>query len=92
MLFAAFGTESLGNTALPTRRPVNGRSPPARGGPAPEPFAAMLRAARADRPAPRRALVERVRLQIANGSYETQAKIEALLPRLAGDLGLTRTR
>jgi hypothetical protein len=51
----------------------------------------MLRAARADRPAPRRALVERVRLQIANGSYETQAKIEALLPRLARDLGPTRT-
>jgi hypothetical protein len=37
----------------------------------------------------RQALIDRVRLQIANGSYET-AKIEALLPRLARDLGLAR--
>jgi hypothetical protein len=51
----------------------------------------MLRASRAPPPAHRQALIDRVRLQIANGSYETQAKIEALLPRLARDLGLTRT-
>jgi len=38
-------------------------------------------------PAYRQALVDRVRLQIANGTYETQAKIDALLPQLARDLG-----
>ncbi len=37
-------------------------------------------------PAHRQALVDRVRLQIANGTYETQAKIDALLPRLVRDL------
>jgi hypothetical protein len=39
----------------------------------------------------RQALIGRVRLQIAHGCYETPAKIEALLPRLARDLGLART-
>ncbi|MHC4273640.1 MAG: hypothetical protein ACYSUR_08225 [Planctomycetota bacterium] len=39
----------------------------------------------------RQALINRVRLQIANGCYESEAKIEALLPRLARDLGLART-
>lgn len=90
MLHAAFGTESLGNTAPPTRPTVNGRSPPARGGLGQELFAATLRAARAAPPAPRQALIDRVRLQIANGSYETRAKIVALLPRLARDLELGR--
>jgi hypothetical protein len=56
-----------------------------------EPFAATLPAPRAAPPAHRQALIDRVRLQIANGCYETQAKIEALLPRLARDLGLART-
>ncbi|MHC4710567.1 MAG: hypothetical protein ACYTA3_09105 [Planctomycetota bacterium] len=50
----------------------------------------MLRAPRAAPPVYRQALIDRVRLQIANGSYETPAKIEALLPRLARDLGLAR--
>jgi anti-sigma28 factor (negative regulator of flagellin synthesis) len=37
-------------------------------------------------PAYRQALVDRLRLQIANGTYETQTKIDALLPRLVRDL------
>ena len=41
---------------------------------------------RGNPPAYRQALVDRVRLQIANGTYETQAKIDALLPRLVRDL------
>ncbi len=32
--------------------------------------------------------VNHIRAQIAKGTYETAAKIEALLPRLAPDLGL----
>ena len=90
MLSAAFSTESPGYTALQTRRSVSDRSPPVGGGATQEPFAAMLRAPRAAPPVYRQALIDRVRLQIANGSYETQAKIEALLPRLARDLGLAR--
>ena len=39
-------------------------------------------------PLPRQALVARVRLEIANGPYETQAKIEALLPELVRQLQL----
>lgn len=48
---------------------------------------AKQRAPRGAPPAYRQALIDRVRLQIANGTYETQAKIDALLPRLAKDLG-----
>jgi hypothetical protein len=90
MLPAAFRTESLGNLVLPTREAANGRSPPVGEGSGQEPFAAALRAARAAPPPHRQALIDRVRLEIANGSYETRAKIEALLPRLARDLGLVR--
>jgi hypothetical protein len=39
----------------------------------------------------RQALIGRVRMQIANGCYESEAKIEVLLPRLARDLGFART-
>ena len=38
-------------------------------------------------PARRRPLIERVRARIANGTYETEAKIDALVPRLTKDLG-----
>jgi hypothetical protein len=41
---------------------------------------------RGNPPAYRQELVDRVRLQIARGTYETQAKIDALLPRLVRDL------
>ena len=90
MLSAGFSIESPGYTAPQTRRLVNDRSLPVGGGATQEPFAAMLRASRAPPPAHRQALIGRVRLQIANGSYETQAMIEALLPRLSRDLGLAR--
>jgi cytidylate kinase len=43
-------------------------------------------------PAYRQALVDRVRLQIANGTYETQARFDALLERLARDLGCSGRR
>jgi hypothetical protein len=91
MLHAAFSTESLGRTAPQTKGTGYGRSPSIGGRATQEPFAAMLRASRAAPPADRQPLIDRVRLQIANGSYETQAKIEAVLPRLARDLELGRT-
>ena len=90
MLSAGSSTESPGNIAPPTRRTVNDRSPPVGGRVTQEPFAKTLRATRAAPRAYRQALIDRVRLEIADGSYETQAKIEALLPRLARDLGLAR--
>jgi hypothetical protein len=86
MLPAASRTESPGYTASQTRRTANDCYPPVGGVSGQEPFAA-----RAAPPAHRQALIDRVRLQIANGCYESQAKIEALLPRLARDLGLART-
>ncbi len=44
-------------------------------------------ARRTEAPAPgRHGLIDRVRAEIANGTYETATKIDALLPRLAKDL------
>jgi len=91
MLPAALTTEDPGKTASQTRRTANKRPRPVGRRSGQESFAATLLALRAAPPAHRQALIDRVRLQIANGSYETQAKIEALLPRLARDLGLART-
>ena len=89
MLSAA--SESPGCTASQTRRTANDRASPAGEGSGQEPFAATLLAVRSGLPVHRQALIGRVRLQIAHGCYETPAKIEALLPRLARDLGLART-
>jgi hypothetical protein len=91
MLSGAFRTESPGNTAPQTRRPVNDRAPPVGEVSGQKPFSGTLRTRRAGLPVHRQALINRVRLQIANGCYESEAKIEALLARLARDLGLART-
>jgi hypothetical protein len=87
MLPAQSNILSPGN-ALGRRHPADGLPP--KGGRESEetPFAAALLAPGATPPPPRQALIGRIRGEIANGTYETQARIEALLPRLAKDLGL----
>jgi hypothetical protein len=91
MLPAALRTESSGYTASQTSRTANDRSPPGGEVSGQKPFSGTLRTRRAGLPVHRQALINRVRLQIANGCYESEAKIEALLPRLARDLGFART-
>ena len=75
-------TESSGKTTPWTTRPAAENQCP---------VAAVRRRGRVPGAAPtppRQDLVDRVRLEIANGTYETQAKIEALLPELVRRLQL----
>lgn len=93
MLFpTTSSTESSGNATSQTRFTTNDQ-PPRVGRQSGEPsLAAKQRAPRGAPPAYRQSLVDRVRLQIANVTYETQVKIDALLPWLARDLGLLGRR
>ncbi len=88
MLFAAPITGNPDNATSRTTRTVNDRLPGVCRESGEQPFATELLAPRGLPTMYRQALIDRVRLQIANGSYETQAKIDALLPRLAKGRGL----
>ncbi len=62
-------------------------APPPRGGDTVElSTTAQVLSKLAELPAVRQDLVERVRAEIANGTYDTPDKIDALLDRLAKDL------
>lgn len=84
MLLTASNIENPGTATSRTRRTAHDQ--PTGVGREKQAFASALRGPRGAPPACRVALVDRVRLQIANGTYETPAKIDALLPRLVKDL------
>lgn len=72
--------EILWKTSSWTRRIANHQCPGAAGSRGPIHPAAPT--------PPRQALIDRVRREIAGGTYETRAKVNALLPRLAQDVWL----